>query len=108
MNYLKYRVDKRRNSQYGRISLNLVVFAVIIVLVLAHLIQVNSLVTTGYQIRDLQKILKEKEEASQKLEIEILKLQSVNNLQEAAKKINMVSVDKMKYLQSLEGEIAAR
>ena len=63
-----------------------------------YLVQVNNSSTIGYQLRDLDAQSKSLAEVNKKLEIDIVKVQSIANLDEKVAALNMVPVENIKYL----------
>jgi hypothetical protein len=79
-------------------NLNLWIFGFIACLGLAYLIQVNSLATQGYKIKDLEKKVVELKHSKSDLELEALALQSVGNIKLKMDEMGMVALNKEEFL----------
>lgn len=68
--------------------------------------QSNKLVKKNYEIRTYQDNLKEQQALAKKMEIKLTEASSVENLEQASKNLNLIAVDKIKYLKSLQASVA--
>ncbi len=103
--------DKRKKTIRGKIKVGPVTlcFVTIILLCLVslfYLTQANQIATTGYEIKDLEDKLNKLTEENHKLELRAAELQSVRNVEEGVKKLNMVPLQKVIYVSS-EGTTVA-
>lgn len=78
--------------------LNLVIIGLIVVMSITYLIQVNSFAVKGYKIKELEKKITELKQAGKSLELQVLNLQSMDNVQSKVDQLNMVAVGKTEYL----------
>ena len=78
----------------------LVLFAAIFVTGVFYLIQVNSLATKGYQIKDLDNKVAELKDMNKKLEVEVTELRSTARINHEIEKLNMVAVSRFEYLKA--------
>jgi len=93
----------RRKACRIKISIklvNIVIIGLVIFSSAAYLIQVNSLATKGYQIRELEIKISQLEKEGSALELEALNLQSIDNIKSKVSHLNMVDIDKVEYLVS--------
>jgi len=69
----------------------------------AYLAQINTMVAKNFELRAAQASLKEKQNKSQQLTISLMQAKSLNNLEIAAKSLNLVSIEKIDYLKVPSG-----
>ncbi|MFH0815111.1 MAG: hypothetical protein V1902_03505 [Candidatus Falkowbacteria bacterium] len=72
--------------------------AVIVSLSAGYLVQMNKIATIGYSIKELDAKSVELVEYNKKAEVEVIKAQSISNLDEKVAMLNMVPVGQIKYL----------
>lgn len=82
----------------GPVSLCFVTIILLCCLSLFYLAQSNQTATKGYEIRELEDRLSSLEETNNKLELKAAELQSVKNVEEASKHLNMVPIEKVFYI----------
>lgn len=78
-------------------TVSIYVFILLAVLGASYLLLVNSLSTKGYEIKKLEKHVVELKEANKRLELESAALQSVQQIEEAVKVLNLVPGKGIKY-----------
>ncbi|MFA5021506.1 MAG: hypothetical protein WC508_00280 [Patescibacteria group bacterium] len=78
--------------------INGIVAVCCIVFFVTYLIQVNSLATKGYQIKELEKKISDLEQQKADLDLQTLSLQSVGALKDKVGSLGMVAVGKTDYL----------
>ena len=71
---------------------------VLVILSVLYLIQMNTLVAKNFDLHAFQKSLTQGQEKDQSLFISLMQMRSLNNLQQAAKNLNLVIIEKAKYL----------
>lgn len=98
--------QKQKKNKKGITNINLIIILGFVILLAAFLIEYNGLVGKDYQLRYHQNLLSEKQVLAKKLEIKLTEIRSVGNLQEIAKNLNLVAIDKVKYLQAPETSMA--
>lgn len=86
--------------------LNIVTFAVLLLVSFAYIIQVNGTASKGYQIHDLENSIHQLSIANQQSELEIREAQSLKNINRAVKMIGMVPVDQATYVEKNAGSVA--
>lgn len=79
-------------------ALNALLTIIIIVVGLTYLIQINSLATKGYEIKELENEIYTLELETSDLQSLTLELQSMNNIQTKVTQLNMVAVGQAEYL----------
>ncbi|MBI4709395.1 MAG: hypothetical protein HY764_04300 [Candidatus Portnoybacteria bacterium] len=100
---------KKQNCDKGRrgiATLNLTIILGFVLLLAVFLAQSNKLVKKNYEIRTYQDNLKEQQALAKKMEIKLTEASSVENLEQASKNLNLIAVDKIKYLKSLQASVA--
>ena len=80
-------------------TLNIVVVALIVVIGVSYLVQINSLATKGYQIEELENRITELQQEQADLELEALSLQSMGVVKEKVDNLGMVLAGESDYLQ---------
>ncbi|OGL63383.1 hypothetical protein A3C09_04295 [Candidatus Uhrbacteria bacterium RIFCSPHIGHO2_02_FULL_47_44] len=85
---------------------NMVTFAVLIIVCLAYIVQVNNTASKGYQIRDLENTIHHLTVANQQSELEIREAQSLNTIQRSVKMIGMVPAEQAVYVDARGGSVA--
>lgn len=73
------------------------VVALLVILSVVYLWQVNSLTTKGYEIRTLERKIVELKEQQKRLELESASLQSIQRIEEASKTLNLVPSKQMDF-----------
>ena len=79
--------------------LNLAIIGLIIFSGISYLIQVNSLMTKGYLIEDLEDKISRLEQKTKDLELETLELQSMESVKGKISQLEMVEAGSVEYLQ---------
>jgi hypothetical protein len=90
----------------GITSLNIVVILGFIVLLAIFIIENENLVAKNYQLRDYEKQLSAHQELIGKLEIKQTEQGSLPVLEGAARDLQLVIIDKVKYLQEIQSSVA--
>lgn len=75
---------------------------------LAYFWQVNSLSNRGFLIKDLQNQITSLKNLNQKLEVQAAAAQSLENIQEKIKSLNMVAPDKVEYFSPVGTNVALK
>jgi len=89
--------------QKGKISLSLAIIFGLLFMSVAYLAQINTMVAKNFELRAVQALLKEKQDKSQQLTVSLMQAKSLSNLENAAKSLNLVSVEKIDYLKVPSG-----
>jgi len=105
MTYISQGPSSAKNTK-GITSLNIVVILGFMVLLAIFLIENQNLIAKNYQIRDYEKQLDDHEELIGKLQIKQTEQGSLPVLEGAAMDLNLVVIDKIKYLQEIESSVA--
>jgi len=87
-----------RKLKVGPVSLCLITIVLLCLLSLFYLAQSNQTATKGYEIRELEDRLTALREENHKLELKAAELQSVRNVEEGVKHLNMVPIEKVIYI----------
>lgn len=107
----KKHIDGRKTRLRDRITcsptaLNVIVIVLLIILGTAYLVQINQTATSGFAVKDMNQKISQLEEQHQKLELEIADLQSLQNIQSASDRLQLVSHTKLDYIQPTDGAVA--
>jgi len=97
--YTKSKNFKRVNHARGLAILSILIIFSMLFLGALYLIQLNSLVSHSYQIRQQKEQLRNLEAENQTLEMEIVQLQSPANLEELVQSLGMIDVGQVTYLE---------
>ncbi len=79
--------------------LNKLLYLIIILCGVYYLINVNDLSIKGVKLQEFKKEINNLIEENNNLELEVMSLESYNNLSERAEKLKMVAVDKVYYIE---------
>lgn len=69
----------------------------------AYLAQINKMVAKNFELRVAQSSLKEKQDKNQQLVVNLMRVRSLSNLENAAKDLNLVNIEKIDYLKVSSG-----
>ncbi len=69
----------------------------------AYLAQINNIVAKNFELRAARASLKEEQDKSQQLVVNLTRARSLSNLESAAKNLNLVNIEKMEYLKVPSG-----
>lgn len=97
-----FQSPKRKSEidfqQDGNLRLSAAVVFGLIFFSVVFLLQTNELVDKNFELRSLQKSLAEKKHINQQAAISLTEVRSVSSLEEAAKSLDLVPLDKIQYL----------
>ncbi len=79
---------------------NIATFAVVILLCGAYIYQVNSSISKGYQIRDIETQIRELTLSNQQMELSAREAQSLQNVAHAVKMLGLVDAENPIYLEA--------
>lgn len=82
----------------ARKLLAMVLIGCIIIASLLYILQVNSIASQGFKIRDLKKQINELENRNKTLQVNISNLKSIGNLQSKTETFNMVKAQSIEYV----------
>jgi cell division protein FtsB len=100
MTYLKPQTYSCINQSKGMSFVSVLLVLGFAVLILTYIMQVNSVVSQGYQLRQAKENIEKLQKENQKLQIEVAQLQFPSNLEEIAVRLQMVENDQVAYLGS--------
>jgi len=86
--------------------LNATTLAVLLVLVVFYIVQVNSAVTRGYRLRDLENKIQSLTLENQRLEVATRQVQSLDNVEHSVKMLGFVPAENPKYITAEEPSYA--
>jgi len=86
--------------------LNIASLAIVGLLVVSYIIQVNASISQGYQIRELETQLDELSLMNQNLELETRKSQSLDHVAKSVKMLGFVQAEMPNYISSAEPSFA--
>lgn len=90
----------------GRIVLSVAIIFVLLGLSVFYLLQINKLVAKNFELRTFQKTLKQSQDKTQTLQVSLMQMRSFDKLQQAAKNLNLVTIEKANYLKITPGFFA--
>ncbi len=93
-------------SSFTSIRFKIILIGVTLVIGLFYLIQINSLSTEGFKIRELGKRVSQLKALNQELELRAAEIQSSQNLQSRINQLNMVALGKVDYLSASNQMVA--
>lgn len=79
-------------------TVNVVIGVMIVVMGVTYLVQINGLVTKGYQISELEQKITELTDRNADLELETLSLQSMDSIKTKVDGLGLVAVGEVEYL----------
>ena len=94
MNF-RFSGNAKGSLMIGVILLGLSVF----ILGVVYLYQINSIVTRGYDIRDMESQIKDLKQENDKLKIKEVELKSMYNIEKSMKDLDLVSSQAVSYLE---------
>ncbi|KKR20126.1 MAG: hypothetical protein UT50_C0021G0004 [Candidatus Moranbacteria bacterium GW2011_GWA2_39_41] len=108
----KLFLSQKKSFNAGSANLNLVSLVFVIVFCIgiggaAYLYQVNDIATKGYEIRDLEKQVKDLSKESKKMEIREVELRSMYNIEKASQDLNLVNSNDVTYVE-IDGPVAMK
>ncbi len=92
----------------GKKGINIVIALLICAVGVGYMIEINSVSTKGYAIRDLENKIDELKESNEKKEIKIAKMQSMQEIQNKVSKLGMVNIEKIDYIARPEQTFAVK
>ncbi len=95
-----------RVNEKGKIALSLAIVFGSILITVFYLAQTNKLVAKNFELRAAQDALEKTQAQSQKLLVSLMNTRSLSNLENAAKNLNLVTVEKINYLKTTPGFFA--
>jgi cell division protein FtsB len=98
--YIKSKSFSKKNHNRGLTLLSILIVFSIFCLGFLYLVQTNSLVSKSYQIRQEKERLKELQNQSQNLEMEIAKWHSPANLEKLVEPLGLVEAKGVVYLKT--------
>lgn len=93
----------RKNSSFvdppkGHAARSILIIFGLLLLCALYLGQANSVVAKNFELRAAQSALKDKQAANQEVMISLMQAKSLSNLENAAKSLNLVTVESVDYL----------
>lgn len=85
-------------GQKNKIFWSLTILVSLFILSVVYLIQINELVAKNFELRIFEKNYQQGQEKNQSLSVSLMQIQSLDNLQAAAKNLNLISIEKPNYL----------
>jgi hypothetical protein len=105
MTYYRHR-NFSSSSEKGKIALGIAIIFGLVLLSVFYLVQTNQLVAKNFELRTFHNALSERQAQNQKLLISLTQIRSLNSLENAAKNLNLVVVEKINYLKAVSGFFA--
>lgn len=98
MTQYSYKKSASASREKGSVSLVVAMIFGLFLLSVLYLVQNNSIVARNFQLREAQSSLKEKQNTNQQAMVALMQAKSMENLEGAAKNLNLVAVEKVNYL----------
>lgn len=102
------KVGYKRKSRINLPVVNRIMTVLIIVLFGGFLIATNDLSIKGFVLSEMKLKLSDLEKNNQKLQLQVMELQSYDNIDKKARARNMVKVDKIEYISLAKEEVAKK
>jgi cell division protein FtsL len=107
-NFGERKKTVRPNSiKVGNVTLNFLVAALVCLLGVFYIFEVNNMATKGYEIKSLENQINDLKKDNEKLKIQSAELKSMYNIEEKTKDLNMVVPKDTSYL-NIPGDMAMR
>lgn len=90
----------------GKIAISLAIIFVLLALSVFYLIQINQLVAKNFELHNFQKAFNQSQDNAQGLFISLMQMRSLSKLEQAAKDLNLVIIEKANYLKIVPGFFA--
>ncbi len=87
-------------------TLQVLVLTAMVVVGISYILAVNTNATVGFDLKDLENQRDQLQRENQDLELQATQFQSLSVISEAAKKSQMVEVDRVQYLPSVGSGVA--
>lgn len=98
---------KSQSTRMGNVTLNFLVAALVCVLGVFYIFEINNMATKGYEIKALENQMGVLKKENEKLKIQEAELKSMYNIEEKTKDLNMVVPKDVSYL-NLPGDVAMK
>ena len=105
--YSKKQITKNNFWQDGNLRLSAAVIFGLVFLSVLYLAQTNILIDKNFQLRSLQKSLSQKKQVNQQMAVLVEEIKSIGALEETAKNLNLVPLDRVQYLKNNPGYFAS-
>lgn len=108
-----YYTKSRHSHRFDKLTkglarVKILIFILLIISGIAYFWQINSLSTRGFKIKELEKDIQQLKLDNQKLELEATNEQSMFNLDEQIKRLNMVELTQVEYLRPTGPAVAVK
>ena len=80
----------------------------VLIFSVVYLVQVNSLATKGYAIRELEKKIASNQKENERLQMQIVEAQSLGTLQKRIDALQLVKSDRIDYIKPSQSAVALR
>lgn len=111
INLARVKEKKEKANKRSRlITLNLqaVIIGMVVLMGFTYLVQVNRVSTSGFEIQELEQRVKGLKKENSKLELEAARLESLNAIAERVQELNLVSTEKVDYLEIHDSQLAQK
>lgn len=103
---ISHRISMRMWVRDHVVAINVVSLAILGLLVVSYIVQVNATTSKGYEIRDLETQVHELSLLNQNLELETRRSQSLTHVAESVKMLGFVKAEMPNYIDSSESSFA--
>lgn len=85
------------------LTLNIILLAAIFIVLIFHIVEINQLIAFGFKLNELEQKKEEIRKINKTLELEKIKLESLNHTENELTLLDLVKIDKVEYLKPLGG-----
>lgn len=98
---------KSQGGLIGNVTLNFLVAALVCLLGVFYIFEVNNMATKGYEIKALENKMADLKKENENLKIQEAELKSMYSIEEKTRELNMVAPKGVSYL-NLPGDVAMK
>jgi len=99
---------KRFTNIFNKKIIGFLLLITIGISLVTYLVQINNVTTKGYEIRALEDEIAQLKDENQKLQLQLVEMQSMNHISNKVAEMNFVEVDKIKYLDTSSTSLVQR
>ncbi len=112
MEYLKKVLQRQKKLEkvYNKkvYFANILIFLFILFVSIYYIFQVNSIIDKGYKLKDLQIQISELENQAERLKLQIVNLQSIQNITARAKNLGLIPVEEKEFVNLNSNQVAKK
>lgn len=100
------KVSKR--ARFITLNLKVVILGMVVLMGLTYLVQVNKVSTSGFEIQELEQRVTELKKENAKLELTAAQLESLSTIEQRVQRLDLVSTEKVDYLEIHDSQFAQK